>query len=703
MNMPTATPSKRKAPVEDETSDDEMMQHLREHSVLAYNEFVRQFQRQTNELIAKNRVLTEHHRRKYGRTRMRYPMAWDDPQMQTWQNQTRAQTSEPPTEPDSRVRKTCKVEIRSSSGSVQTLVRRTVILPRIPPSERASMWTALTKNYEVEDQPQLKYLPYFGDDDDEDVVSEFYQVKLQGTSACEVDFTRELCEAVLRQLGKTWELTKQDLRVVSKTIQVEPEVVAEVHKKLQMRHHKAKKAKHSATAEPDAANGSRDANGLAVDAETPITQQSHFQLYEKAADSYRSLLCRRCYLYDCDYHGCREVPKLEIAEQNAVHKMKKSPLDTRMGRNCGNQCFLAQTQPSPKLSKTRAISTAFGWDKAKQIACARAYFICDGNFCEIAKLLGDKTCLEVAEFCEQHEINTRNIASERKSRATPRNKKKKKMRPSISHLQHVESGPMNIIPTIITQCAHEGSCEDANCSCYEDGRLCSKLCYCVHEDCKIFFRGCRCVRGRCRTKACPCFASGRECDLDLCSVCCNDDVKLMAAAQDEMEEKPSAPPIIFKKAIGPCQNRNMGTSKRKQLRVGRSTMANAGLGLFVDDSVAKDEFIIEYIGEMVSQEEAERRGTIYDKLNRSYLFNLDTETVVDATRKGNKTRFINHSSKPNCYSRIVNINSDYRIGIYALRDIEPHTELFFDYGYEKDMQHEHLHKQPTITEWMKKR
>lgn len=91
----------------------------------------------------------------------------------------------------------------------------------------------------------------------------------------------------------------------------------------------------------------------------------------------------------------------------------------------------------------------------------------------------------------------------------------------------------------------------------------------------------------------------------------------------------------------------------------------------------------------------------------SYLFNLDSGTVVDSTRKGNKTRvrgalkrtryclfhwiltcvlvclcdfclhqFINHSStKPNCFAKIINVNSDYRIGMYALRDIEPNTEV----------------------------
>lgn len=38
-------------------------------------------------------------------------------------------------------------------------------------------------------------------------------------------------------------------------------------------------------------------------------------------------------------------------------------------------------------------------------------------------------------------------------------------------------------------------------------------------------------------------------------------------------------------------------------------------------------------------------------------------------------QFINHSKRPNCYCKIINVNSDYRIGLFALRDIDIHTEV----------------------------
>ncbi|KAE9161410.1 hypothetical protein PF005_g31259, partial [Phytophthora fragariae] len=52
------------------------------------------------------------------------------------------------------------------------------------------------------------------------------------------------------------------------------------------------------------------------------------------------------------------------------------------------------------------------------------------------------------------------------------------------------------------------------------------------------------------------------------------------------------------------------------------------------------------------QDEAERRRLIYDKMEMSYLFDLNEDAVLDALRDGNKSKFINHDGEtPNCTAK----------------------------------------------------
>ncbi|ETM40368.1 hypothetical protein L914_13665 [Phytophthora nicotianae] len=684
-----------------EPSESEMEEQLCAQAAEAFNHVVRSHQIAASMVVARNRLKASLYRIEQRRRRQACLVPRDDLSLEVLQGIT-VQTSELPIEPDLHVRDKVKFNLINPSMTVK---KSAVILPKVPPIPTATMWTALTKNYEVEDEPTLKYLPYFGDDDEEDVVSEFYQIKQQRTSACEVEFTKEMCEGVLRTLQSTWDLTSSDLKRVASVIHVEEEVLVEVHKNLRVSQRAAKKKRRTEAMAANTQTNSTLPNGdLDFADQTNISMEKYFELYEQSVDSYRSLFCRRCCVYDCDYHGCIEQPKLKISEQNAVVlNLKEKETMINRGRNCGNHCFLGQMSSSSAngFSKASAISATFGWNKQARILCARTYFLCSGNFCEMAKILGDKTCMEVAEMCAYYDINDRSLPKEvRPPPKSRRSRKKKNSRMSISHLQNSQNGVVNSVQIKIEPCSHEGPCEPGVCSCVEDGIFCSKHCHCVHEHCKIFFPGCQCQRGRCRTKACPCYCAGRECDVDLCKVCCTDEI----AAREKGEPYDSKSDTMNKdeKQQTSCQNRSIALSKEKHVRMGRSKLSAAGWGLFVEEFVAKDEFIIEYIGEMVSQEEADRRGAVYDKVDRSYLFNLDTKTVIDSTRKGNKTRFINHSKNPNCACKIMNVSSDFRIGLYAIHDIQPHTELFFDYGYDKELYHAELLKQPTVTEWMKK-
>lgn len=103
--------------------------------------------------------------------------------------------------------------------------------------------------------------------------------------------------------------------------------------------------------------------------------------------------------------------------------------------------------------------------------------------------------------------------------------------------------------------------------------------------------------------------------------------------------------------------------------------------MFAAEEIPKNELIGEYLGEVINQDEAERRGRVYDALNYSFLFNITERYAVDSTRLGNKLKYCNHSKTPNCEPRLMRVGGDVRVGIYSKRSIGLFEELFFDYGY----------------------
>ncbi|XP_018420740.1 PREDICTED: histone-lysine N-methyltransferase ASH1L [Nanorana parkeri] len=107
-----------------------------------------------------------------------------------------------------------------------------------------------------------------------------------------------------------------------------------------------------------------------------------------------------------------------------------------------------------------------------------------------------------------------------------------------------------------------------------------------------------------------------------------------------------------------------------------------GWGIRTKEPLRSSQFIIEYLGEVVSEQEFRNRMIEqYHNHNDHYCLSLDSGMVIDSYRMGNESRFINHSCDPNCEMQKWAVNGVYRIGLYALKDMPAGTELTYDYNF----------------------
>lgn len=137
----------------------------------------------------------------------------------------------------------------------------------------------------------------------------------------------------------------------------------------------------------------------------------------------------------------------------------------------------------------------------------------------------------------------------------------------------------------------------------------------------------------------------------------------------------SASPSTSKRTPKLSQKRQAGAGPKYVVR--RSAIH--GRGVFARRLIKENETVIEYKGEIIKEDEIERRyPESREQPNHTFIFGVEYDYNIDGGAQGNAARWINHSCQPNCDT----YEEDRRIYIRAIRDIRPGEELSYDYAIE---------------------
>ncbi len=137
-----------------------------------------------------------------------------------------------------------------------------------------------------------------------------------------------------------------------------------------------------------------------------------------------------------------------------------------------------------------------------------------------------------------------------------------------------------------------------------------------------------------------------------------------------------------------CPNRVLQRGCNVRLQLFKTK--DKGWGVMTLDDLKPYTFVGEYVGEVVTEYDAENRGRTYDQVfGCSYLFDMtefkDNKYIIDANKYCNTSRWFNHSCEPNMVCKQFKIDTSdrmfTRLGFFTVTSVAAGTELTFDYQY----------------------
>uniref|UniRef100_A0A8D3DVR7 [histone H3]-lysine(36) N-trimethyltransferase n=1 Tax=Scophthalmus maximus TaxID=52904 RepID=A0A8D3DVR7_SCOMX len=132
-----------------------------------------------------------------------------------------------------------------------------------------------------------------------------------------------------------------------------------------------------------------------------------------------------------------------------------------------------------------------------------------------------------------------------------------------------------------------------------------------------------------------------------------------------------------------CSNRRFQMKQHADFEV--ILTEDKGWGLRAAKDLTSNTFVLEYCGEVLDHKEFKTRVKEYARMKNIhyYFMALRNNEIIDATLKGNCSRFMNHSCEPNCETQKWTVNGQLRVGFFTTKAVAAGTELTFDYQFQR--------------------
>ncbi|KAF4446266.1 hypothetical protein F53441_10068 [Fusarium austroafricanum] len=413
--------------------------------------------------------------------------------------------------------------------------------------------------------------------------------------------------------------------------------------------------------------------------------------------TYSILGCLICFSHSCEHgeydaQNCKRTISILPRLSKTLKRRRRIPYDETNIANghdslsplCKRNCYRCSPPPvagsvhQPWNEEDRSVLRCV-------VATADHSKVKKDPFCLVAHLL-DRDCSDVFNEYERLNISLPPVEQADKLQIRTVNWYDRFKKALIGDWEGHTKTHQHQLRELSEACSHDGPCTQESCVCVQNNVLCEKFCGCTVENCAYKFTGCAChSHGKTclpkqKDRPCICVQLNRECDPDVCGRC---------GVLERADPENADDDVLHNTG---CQNCSLQRNQPKSLALGESQLEGVGYGLFTVEDIAQDDFIIEYVGELITHDEGvrreARRGDVFDEeSNISYVFTLlENEGIwVDAATYGNLSRYINHASESdkrgcNITPRILYVNGEYRIKFSAMRDIKAGEELFFNYG-----------------------